>query len=248
MTTANYKVLSWLDPVGQGVSDACFVGISGVAKTNSAREPNIVAAELIAARLGQAILLPIPPAFIVDRDGEPWFTSLDFNLAGEALPPVNGGAAVDRFPDICAGIVVFDAWIMNEDRHCRNLACHTASGRLQVFDHSRALMPHRDQREFAANNGDNLAIGSNHCLAAHLVDELGFTEWIRRIQEIPTFYIRQVLKDAVTVGLRSHNVNFFFHLLLERRNRLRQLLKDHRSSFPALQFGLDISKHGVDNG
>lgn len=248
MTTVNYKVLNWHDPVGHGVSDACFVGIGGVAKTNSDQEPNIVPAELIAARLGQAILLPIPPAFVVDRDGEPWFTSLDFNLAGESLPPVNGAVAVDRFPAICAGVIVFDVWIMNEDRHCRNLAYHMTNGQLQVFDHSRALMPHVNQTEHAQTNRDKLAIGNNHCLAGHLVDELSFSEWIRRIQAIPTFYIQQVLKDAVTVGLHSDNVHFFFDFLIKRRNRLRQLLNDHRSFFPALQFGLDISTHGGNNG
>ena len=89
MPVTSYKILAWGTPVGHGVSGAQYVNVSGVAKRNSEREPHIVASELIAARLGQAILLPIPPAFIVDRDGAPWFASLNFNLAGESLEPIS---------------------------------------------------------------------------------------------------------------------------------------------------------------
>ena len=238
MPVTNYKVLRWGSSIGHGVSHAQFVQVSGVAKTNSPEEPNIVASEFIAARLGQAILLPIPPAFIVDRDGEPWFASLDFNLAGETLPPVTGPEIVAQFPGTSAGIVAFDVWIMNQDRHCRNLGYHSTSKRLQVFDHSRALMPFGSQRAFADQHRRNLGIGNKHCLAPHLVDPLAFTQWIDRIQAVPQYYIVEVLKEAVNVGLRQHNVNYILDLLLERRTLLPQLLKENRNSFPALQFGL----------
>ena len=235
---SDYKVLGWGPAVGHGVSQAQYVQVSGVAKTNSDREPNIVSAEFIAARLGQAILLPIPPAFIVTQDAQPWFASLNFNMAGEDLPPVNPSEIVTGFPEASAGIVVFDAWMMNQDRHRRNLAYDSSTGRLQVFDHSRALMPGSDQREFAHRHRNDLAIGTKHCLAQHIVDELSFAPWISRISAIPEYYIEGILREAVQVGLDPENVSFFLQLLLRRRKRLPQLLKDNRSCFPALQLGL----------
>lgn len=235
----NYKVIGWGPNIGDGVSQAQYLQLSGVAKRNSTAEPNIVAAEMIAARLGQAILLPIPPAFIVEGEKGPWFASLDFNLAGESLPPVEPAEIVTRFPATSAGIVVFDAWIMNRDRHCWNLAHHTQTGRLQVFDHSRALMPSIGQREFAERFRNALAIGHHHCLARHIVDEFPLAQWIDRIRRIPTYYIREVLAEAVPLGLEPDNVTYFLNLLLERRGRLPQLLRENRRYFPALrQLGL----------
>ena len=243
MPVTSYKILAWGTPVGHGVSGhgvsgAQYVNVSGVAKRNSEREPHIVASELIAARLGQAILLPIPPAFIVDCDGAPWFASLNFNLAGESLPPVRGVQVVDNFPSITAGIILFDIWIMNKDRHCRNLAYHRASKRLQIFDHSRALMPYPNQRAFAEEHRTRLAIGPRHCLAPHIVDALSFSLWFERIQEVPRYYLKAVLEDAVDVGLRADNVDFFLNMLVERRDRLPQLIDDNIQTFPALQVGL----------
>lgn len=241
MPVTNYKILAWGAPVGEGVSGARYVNVSGVAKTNSEREPNIVASELIAARLGQAILLPIPPAFIVDRDGAPWFASLNFNLAGESLPPVNGAQISDKFPSITAGIILFDIWIMNKDRHCRNLAYHNATERLQIFDHSRALMPHQDQRAFAERHRTRLAIGPRHCLAPYIVDAHAFSLWFERIRGVPQYYLKAVLEDAIDVGLRADNVDFFLNMLVERRERLPQLIDENLQSFPALQVGLGNS-------
>ena len=238
MPVSNYKIVAWGTPVGQGVSGAQYVNLSGVAKTNSQREPNVVASELIAARLGQAILLPIPPAFIVDRDGAPWFVSLDFNLAGESLPPVSGSEIATTFPSIAAGIILFDVWIMNKDRHCGNLAYHRATERLQVFDHSRALMPHQNQRTFAEAHRTRLAIGQRHCLAPHIVDAHTFSLWFERIQAVPTYYLKAALEDAVEVGFRPDNVNFFLDLLVERRERIPQLIENNMHTFSALQVGL----------
>ena len=230
-----YKVLGWGDPIGHGVTRPRYVQVSGVAKTDSVKEPNVVVAELIAARLGQAILLPIPPAFIVAGEDQYWFASLDFNLAGETLPPVRAAEVVAKFPEISAGIVVFDAWIMNQDRHRRNLGHDTATHNLQVFDHSRALMRRDSQRDFANSQRNKLGIGRQHCLAPQVVDELHFAQWIDRINLIPVYYLREVLKDAVDVGLHPDNVTFFLELLLERRKLLPQLLNDNRNHFPALQ-------------
>lgn len=231
----NYKVIGWGSPIGDSVSHAQNVALSGVAKRNSTTEPNIVAAEMIAARLGQAILLPIPPAFIVKGDEGPWFASLDFNLAGESLPPVEPEKVVTQYPDLSVGIVVFDAWIMNPDRHCWNLAYHVSTRRLQVFDHSRALMPGVGQREFAETHRHELAIGHNHCLARHIIDGFPFARWIDRIRQIPDYYLREVLTDAIPIGLEKGNVTFFFDLLVERRRDLPQLLEANQSHFPALQ-------------
>ncbi|MCB9654160.1 MAG: hypothetical protein H6729_08540 [Deltaproteobacteria bacterium] len=53
----------------------------------------VVANELIAEHLARALLLPIPPGFIIEHKGKPHYVSLNFNLSGEDLPPANPQAA-----------------------------------------------------------------------------------------------------------------------------------------------------------
>ena len=245
MPARNYKIAEWGPAVGEGVSGARLVNVNAVAKTYSGAEPNIVANELIAARLGQALLLPIPPAFIIqDEDGKPWFTSLNFNLAGEPLPPVRPEDVVGALPGLCAGVVLFDIWIMNPDRHRRNLAHDRSTNRLEIFDHSRALMPlGGDQRHFATAHKDDLAITApvgTHCLAPRLVDGTAFGLWFTRIRSIPDFHIRDVLEAAVDVGLRPDNVDFFQDFLMQRREDLPKLIEAHQDAFPLLDPGLGL--------
>jgi hypothetical protein len=76
--------------------------------------------ELICAEIGRFLCLPVSPEGIIHAPNvtpEDWFASLDFNLTGTALPPVDTAACVASLPDPSAGLLLFDILIANCDRH-----------------------------------------------------------------------------------------------------------------------------------
>ncbi|MBL7955408.1 MAG: hypothetical protein JNJ91_10240 [Flavobacteriales bacterium] len=237
MAATHYKIANWGDPVGEGVSDSQYINVTGIAKTNSPAEPNIVANEYICARLAAAVGLPVPPGFLVKKDDEPWFVSMDFNLAGDVLPPIIPQILLARKPELCAGIVLFDAWILNPDRHARNLAHDTTTDAVIIFDHSRALMPtDLPQRQYAEAMVDKPAIGA-HCLGTILKDASTFKYWHQRILAVAEHQITDALNDAAEVGLEPGNVHFFRQYLLDRRQRLPKIVANNPGAFPSLTLG-----------
>jgi hypothetical protein len=86
----------------------CFAA-QGVAKRATADHPFTVANEYVCGQLGRLLGLPIPPGFTVVAGGTVYHVSMDFNLAGQALPPADAAALVAHDPDLASGIVVFDA-------------------------------------------------------------------------------------------------------------------------------------------
>ena len=237
MSATHYKIADWGDPVGEGVSGSRYINVTGVAKTNVPGEPHIVANEYVCARLATAVGLPVPPGFLVKKGDEPWFVSMDFNLSGNVLPPILPDLLLAHNPQLCAGIVLFDAWVLNPDRHAKNLAHDTTTDAVVIFDHSRALMPtDRPQREYAEAMVDKPAIGA-HCLAAVLKDASTFKYWHQRLMAVPEHQITDALKDAAEVGLEPGNVDFFRQYLLDRRVALPNIVANNTGVFPSLNLG-----------
>lgn len=237
MPATHYKIANWGDPVGEGVSGSQFINVTGVAKTRSVAEPHLVANEYICARLAAAVGLPVPPGFLVKKDGEPWFVSMDFNLAGEELPQILPDILLARKPTLCAGIVLFDSWVLNPDRHAKNLAHDTTTDAVVIFDHSRALMPtDLPQREYAEAMVDKPAIGA-HCLATILRDASTFKYWHERIMAVAEHQISDALNDAADIGLEPDNVDFFRRYLMDRRQRLPNIVANNKAVFPNLTLG-----------
>lgn len=237
MPATHYKIADWGDPVGEGVTGSRYINVTGVAKTHVPGEPYIVANEYICARLAVAVGLPVPPGFLVKKDAEHWFVSMDFNLSGEMLPPILPDLLVARKPELCAGIVLFDAWVLNPDRHAKNLAHDTNTDAVVIFDHSRALMPtDLPQRQYATEMVDKPAIGA-HCLATVLKDAGTFDHWHKRIMAVAEHQITDALQDAVQLGLEPANVEYFRNYLMDRRIRLPNIVAANTQVFPNLNLG-----------
>ena len=207
------------------------VGVAGIAKPNSAGLPLVVASEFVCYMLAQAILLPIPPGFIVDLNLEPHYVSLNFNLAGMTLPPADAVLIATNHPELAAGIVLFDVWVANSDRHSQNIHFDQTSDRIEIFDHSHASLLN-DAADLAIRT-TQLAIGG-HCLASELRSVAGITSWSERISEVPEFYIRAAVEEAAEIGLPADRIAPCLDFLLERRTRLVTLMKDNRGAFPRI--------------
>jgi hypothetical protein len=165
MPVSNYRVYGWGPPVGIGITGAQNVIIAGIAKKSSAQDPYAIANEIICSAIARQLLLPCPPGAMLDKSGEPYFFSLNFNLAGQALPPVDPVVIATQNPRLAWGIILFDSLVMNFDRHKGNIAHDTGTNRIQIFDHERAFL-HAGQLDITttfANAYGKLCIG-DHCL------------------------------------------------------------------------------------
>ncbi len=152
--------------LGIGVAGSSHVSTSAVAKCNGNNAPYCVPNELIASEIGRFLRLPLPPAGILDVPKPPaampqrhWFASLDFNLVGNALPPVECARCVAELPDLSAGLLLFDILIGNCDRHPGNFSVDflAVNGpQMNIFDHSHALFG------YIAGQGAARVLNSGH--------------------------------------------------------------------------------------
>jgi hypothetical protein len=234
MPATSYKVWAWGPPVNIGVTGACYVGVAGVAKKATAAEPYIVANEIFCNAVARILLLPCPPGATLDKAGEPYFFSLDFNLAGMALPPVTPSVIVATYPRLSWGIILFDMLVMNGDRHGRNMAHDTSTKKVQIFDHSHAfLRPQGDIAATLAANDGNLGFGG-HCLAQEIDTYDGFDIWNERIKQIPDYFIEGLVEACELVGLPTANKNACTDFMKKRRSELKDILDKNLASFPKL--------------
>lgn len=231
MFALKYKIWQWGGPVGAGAMESSFMAMAAVAKRANDGMPYAVASELVCANLARVLRLPVPPSLIVEHDGAPYHVSLDFNLAGQALPPADGGALVAAHPHLAAGIVCFDAWIINPDRHNGNLAFDKSTGRVSLFDHSHAFLHGQDPKAWLMQQEPTLGIGG-HCLASKLNDGRPTKEWVNRIKQVPEYFVRDLLRDAVEVGLTPDVADWAGEFLLARRDKLPALLAASAAAFP----------------
>lgn len=137
-------------PVGQGASNARYVeatnGEEYLIKGPSlaSNNPMVGANELIAVRLAGALGLPVLGHAIVQWNGEWFFASnwMDKSQFSPALDRDLFRKCVNR--DCIYGAVVFDAWLINKDRHNENLIARRARNstdhNLLLNDHSHLLV------------------------------------------------------------------------------------------------------------
>ncbi len=234
MPGTRYKIWTVGEPLRDGATGARHVGVAGVAKCAGPNSPFIVANELICGNLARILLLPIPPGFLIEHEDKPHWVSLNFNLKGEELPPVNAAILATANAHIATGILMFDIWIANPDRHNRNVAYDVSSNKVQVFDHSHALLGCGTITDRLGKLDQDLGI-ANHCLLKVLKTPDRFRFWSDRIHEVPDYYINDVVESAKTVGLRIEDISSCTKFLIRRRDELLHLIDANRKKFVGIE-------------
>ncbi len=200
--------------------------------------PYCIPNEYICARLGTSIGLPIPPfALSKYADGAKrlLFSSLDFNPASLRLPPILPDVCMAKLAFECAGVVVFDVWVVNEDRHDQNLAVDkTLSPKvLRVWDHDMALFggfkisgPERLEalRDKLGVTDRDITGGTEHCLLPHLTSSEHLDTWTDRIQSVPEWLIVDTCKTMVHRGITKAESQAAIAFLLSRQHNIRDLI------------------------
>lgn len=243
MPASRYKIWSIGDPVGDGVSGSIHVGVAGVAKKNTENYPFVVANELICSYLAKSLLLSVPPGFLIEEGNETYFVSLNFNLAGVGLPPINPRRVIQGLPDETLGTILFDLWIVNQDRHESNISYLSSTNKMTIFDHGHALLCDNPNR--LQEIGENFCL-ERHCLVPYLLNFEGLREWLKRIKQVPEFYIRKVVESAVDVGLTEEQKDNCTDFLLQRRKSLKKILKDNIQYFKSFENDLISQSELVD--
>ena len=235
MPATTYKIWGNVGaPVGSGVSGAIHVGVAAVAKKAIAGEPNIVINELICSSLARSLYLPCPPGILLEHGGDTYFCSMNFNVAGQALPPISPKKLLQQYPRLCWGIILFDVLVMNPDRHEHNLSFDTTTGAVQIFDHSRAFMPLTwDVDSVMQSHKGKLGL-QVQCLAQEISDIDGFDMCCDRIEALPDYAIEesvsQICEIGFPVGKKSDLIAFF----KDRRSSIRSIAQSHWASFPKM--------------
>lgn len=197
-------------------------------KPNHADHPYVVANEFICAGLAAMLGLPVPMgALAADVAGETVWVSTLVGIKGQELAPPDSGDVVSAEPDIAAGILVFDAWVGNGDRHDSNLVFHPAIG-LWIFDHEKTLGGAKTGSPEVMKSSRNF-VDTSHLFRAEQLSEKHLGDWVQRVLHAPASAIARIVQSGVSHSLYSSQArDGIMEFLDYRRSRLRQLVRQWR--------------------
>lgn len=227
-----------------GMNSAWLLNHQSIAKERSNNSPYLVPNEWICARLGQFIGLPIPPFALVragaSRKG--MFASLRFG-AGE-VPPDDTDPAVlaASHSDVCTGIILFDAWVANLDRHPGNIKVDhpNSPAEIRIFDHDCALFGNKEGEGISRLETlrNALAIERYHCLMRELATSDHLGKWYERIRSTTKWFIEDTCEAVCQMGITRAETNAAIDFLIHRASRLQDIVRDNHASFPRINWGL----------
>jgi hypothetical protein len=226
------------DDQHQGINPAWWVQHQSYAKANSPTSELCVANEWVAGHLANFLRLPVPPFALFRATGHPrkMFASLRF---GERDTPPNDCRplqciAADR--RLCTGIIVFDIFIANGDRHRENIKVDDPihPQEFSLIDHERALLgPKKGDQAIQRllRLWDELGI-DNHCLAPHLDTAEHIEHWTQMVRFIPWPTLRALCDEATELGATKPLADKLYEFLEHRHRNLPEIIKQHTSFFP----------------
>jgi hypothetical protein len=234
-------------PLGSGVGESQIVSIPGVAKKNCPTAPYCVPNEVVCGEIGRYLGLPVPPGgvFYSPKGNDLFYASLDFNLTGNTLPPVNVTECVKGLPIESTGVLLFDIFIANSDRHGRNLSVDFSSRppKLNVFDHGHALFGSTAGQGVArltklkdrlGTSAGSRTAGNRHCLIDQITTDAHFGHWIERIRLIPDYVIEDLCRELPGLGCTRPEADAACEFLKYRRGRMSHIVEGHKSEFTAI--------------
>lgn len=227
-TGLGYFALGGFEAV-EGSDGVSAVRINTYARQNTASRPYGVVNDYIASRLGTFIGLPVPPGLLVKLSGDIYgYLSMAFGIKGDRLPPVIFDQFAIERPWDAWGIIAFDQWVANWDRHDENLAYAPSVG-VAVFDHDMALLARTPGSESQAcstlRQGRDLEVKA-HSLAPHMLTSQYLDSWCERISTVRTTEVSRLVNDCVNSKLISHETAVEIQTFVEhRKTRVRNYIE-----------------------
>lgn len=235
---------------GNNEENTFDVRSESIGKSPSDTSPYLLANEWICGRVAQFLQLPIPSFTLVCKKSRStrMFLSHKFERNTSRFE-ISPRSLYEAFPFLCTGIVVFDIYICNPDRLMRNLKVDRTSQptKLHLIDHEKALLhvgqgqgiqylkSMVDRLGVSSSLGSN-RIGSDHCLIDLIIDYQDLVTWVRRVQDIPDWFIHCICEDVYRNPLTKRELRAVQDFLKKRRDKLWSLISTHKSRFRSLEF------------
>lgn len=207
--------------------------------------PTVAGNEWVAARVAEALGIPVLGYRVVEMGGNLFFAS-DFMQEKSFAPGVHEtlfGRCVNR-EWMAYRVVVFDAWLINKDRHNENLIVRLPLQRgddhvLILNDHSHLLVSPIEPRT-AQGLASRLDATPDPYVSLPFVREsivsMGrLSEALGAVEALPEAVIRQAVQSAPLPLLPSPFRETYERFLLERRARLRRVFQENTAVFANLQ-------------
>lgn len=243
-----YRINGHVAPAGVGVTETKVVELWAYAKSNP-NYPYTIANEMIAAGIGSALRLGIPPHGLFQdhqSSNNIYFASIDFNLDRSKFPPADLDRAILEIPFDSSGLILFDIFIANPDRHANNLAVDfsTSPPRMHVFDHGHALFGHEPHNGISrltnlegrlGMSGQSATGQHRHCLMDLISSPEHFHEWMSRIEALPDFFLRELCQEQVGNGIVEPEAIKMEQFLIRRKASIRSLVSCHKAEFKSIQ-------------
>lgn len=157
-----------------------------------------LANEYICARLASIVGLPCPPGDFAARYGtneKYWVSPL---VAHESPPPPDAEEICSAERKNAAGTLVFDAWVLNNDRHEENVIYGPTVG-FWLIDHGEALCPKGEDPKAVLDQYLHKTIHGH--LFARYVNKYEVANWCTRIRGVQPQAIKAAIWPTVRYGL-----------------------------------------------
>jgi hypothetical protein len=232
---AGFYAISSIGSKLPGASGAIEVQMAGIAKDDSIEHYTVVN-EYVCSRVAAAVCLPVPPGTIAKKaDGTNMFVSLRFTAGPTSLPPAHPAELAADHPDLAAGIVAFDCWVGNWDRHAGNLAYVPGVSGVSLFDHGRTLLRMPNGEGVAQIDAwrDKPHVYDSSALLKHVDDYKLLSRWSVRIAQVPSEIIGDACGTAVSAGACTIAEGQAVERFLEhRKTRIMGYLSAEKGKLP----------------
>lgn len=184
----------------EGSEGVSAVRMTAYVRRPTAKRPYGVVNDYIASALGMAVGLPVPPGTLMQTRSEFAYISLGFSDRGDRLPPALLDEFAEERPWEATGVLAFDQWIYNSDRHSGNLAFDSKLG-VSVYDHDLSLIARANERPVDTLREYRDKELSGHPLAKYVKNASYFESWFDRIAGIRTEEVRRIVRTCSKLGL-----------------------------------------------
>ena len=208
-------------------------------------EPYAAANEYLAATLGQALGLPLLEFTLVEMAGEPLFASAWMRDGSFDLGVSETTFAQCENKTRVYDLVVFDAWLCNEDRHELNLIVRrqpredgTDALSLVFNDHSRCLLPPPTAPDGLTARWHGTPIDQFIRLPfvrQGITDRHALDQAISAIEAFGDDSIRTCVRMTPEEFLQPAERKCVEDFLVARRDELRNIFNSNAANFAALQ-------------
>ncbi|PSR63952.1 MULTISPECIES: hypothetical protein [Nocardia] len=186
--------------------------------------PCMVANELICSRLAAALGLPVLPGEVATHpDRRLCWATPQIKYAGLTPPPPLLSEIVATYSSTAAGALVFDCWVLNEDRHEDNFLFHKNLG-MWLIDHENALAGRQGER-FESLHAHPTPLLGYHCFRDASLNNDDVQYWVRHVRSVSEVVVDLALNEANDRGLITKaRAAILKKVLIRRRNGIGSLV------------------------